>query len=279
MNNFFSFGGGVQSTAIALRLIHEPDIFEEKPRLIIFADTGAETPQTYKHVALIFEQLASAGYQTATVKAHNKKGDECSILDQPSNGRMGIFTIPYFTKNQYGETGLLRRQCTREYKISPIHKRIRHELGCKFRQRIPKRSVNIWLGISVDEAHRMTASKDKWATNFYPLIEWGWDRSRCADYSFKKLGYLVPKSACFFCPFTHPSEWVRRKQEEPENFKLATDFDNRIRNQKSFGGIITQKIFIHPSCIPLDEAVADQPSLPLGINYGFGNECTGHCSS
>lgn len=278
MDNFFSFGGGVQSTAIALRLIHEPEAFKELglPRLIIFADTGAETHQTYSHVALIFEQLLAVGYQIAIVKARDKTGNESSILDNPIRGRMGISTPPYFTKNDNGEKGLLRRQCTREYKINPIQKQIRQELGYKFRQRIPKYSVNVWLGISIDEAHRMTISQDKWAVNIYPLIEWGWDRSKCANYCNKKLGYSVPKSACFFCPFTHPSEWIRKKQQEPKNFKLAVDFDKRIRNLTTSGGI-TQPVFIHPSCIPLDEVVPNQMLLLLGADYGFGNECTGHC--
>lgn len=278
MDNFFSFGGGVQSTAIALRLIHDPQAFETigLPRLIIFADTGAETHQTYSHVATIFEQLQIAGYQTATVKAKRKDGSNFSILDDPENNRMGISTPPYFTKNEDGKKGLLLRQCTREYKINPIQKRIRQELGYKFRQRIPRYSINIWLGISIDEAHRMTVSQDKWAVNVYPLIEWEWDRSKCADYCNKKLGYSVPKSACFFCPFTHPSEWVRKKQNEPENFKLAVDFDKRVRNLRTFSGI-KQPVFLHPSCIPLEDVVPNQMLLPLGVDYGFGNECTGHC--
>ena len=43
----FSFGGGVQSSAIYLMLIHEPwkllEIMGELPDRVYFADTGAET--------------------------------------------------------------------------------------------------------------------------------------------------------------------------------------------------------------------------------------------
>ncbi len=40
----------------------------------------------------------------------------------------------------------------------------------------------------------------------YPLIEWGWDRERC-KLEIAKVGLPVPpKSACYFCPATHPEE-------------------------------------------------------------------------
>lgn len=274
---FFSFGGGVQSTAIALRLIHEPKAFGELglPRLIIFADTGAETSQTYQHVEQMFELLAAAGYDTAVVTAKRKDGNSSSILDDPEGARMGISTPPYFTRNADGSKGLLLRQCTQEYKITPIQKRIRVELGYVPRQVVPRRSVNLWLGISIDEAHRMKDNRDKWLINTYPLIEWNWDRARCAVYCQEKLNYPVPKSACYFCPFTHHSEWVRRKQLEPENFQLAVDFDERIRNISNCG--IKQPCYIHPSCYPLAQVVNDQLLLALGSDHGFANECEGHC--
>ena len=275
---FFSFGGGVQSTAIALRLIHEPEAFEDLglPELIIFADTGAESPQTYQHVNLIFEKLQSAGYQVATVKAKRKDGDDSSILDDPEGTRLGITTPPYYTKDVEGFKGILWRQCTQEYKINPIQKRIRFELGYAPKKVIPRKSTNLWLGISVDECHRMKDNPDKWLINTYPLIEWNWDRSKCSDYCLKVLGYTVPKSACYFCPFTHKNEWIRRKQLEPENFQLAVKFDERIRNIPQFGNI-KQPCYIHPSCLPLSEVVGDQMLLPLGKEYEFAEECTGHC--
>lgn len=274
---FFSFGGGVQSTAIALRLIHEPETFGDLglPRLIIFADTGAETRQTYQHVTHIFGLLAAAGYNTAVVCKKHKDGSNASILDEPnSNNRVG--TAPYFTLNGDGSKGMLRRQCTREYKITPIQKQIRSELGYVPRQIIPRHSVNLWLGISIDEVHRMKDNPDKWLVNVYPLIDWNWDRAKCLVYCKEKLGYTVPKSACYFCPFTHHSEWIRRKQIEPENFQLAVELDERIRNMPQFGSV-KQPCYIHPSCYPLAEVVSDQLLLPLGADYGFANECEGHC--
>lgn len=46
MNTFFSFGGGLQSTAIALLMVYEPNRLIELglslPKTIIFADTGRE---------------------------------------------------------------------------------------------------------------------------------------------------------------------------------------------------------------------------------------------
>lgn len=60
----FSFGGGVQSSAIYLMLIYEPKrLFRamgELPDKVYFADTGAETQTTYdclEHMKNLKSQL------------------------------------------------------------------------------------------------------------------------------------------------------------------------------------------------------------------------------
>jgi hypothetical protein len=41
----------------------------------------------------------------------------------------------------------------------------------------------------------------------YPLIDWGWDRDACKEFIRDRMGLPVPpKSACYFCPATQPSE-------------------------------------------------------------------------
>jgi 3'-phosphoadenosine 5'-phosphosulfate sulfotransferase (PAPS reductase)/FAD synthetase len=59
---FLAFGGGVQSTAIVLLLIHKPEIFTEKglslPRHLLFSDTGAEPPTVYNHIRKVKELIA-----------------------------------------------------------------------------------------------------------------------------------------------------------------------------------------------------------------------------
>ena len=65
--------------------------------------------------------------------------------------------------------------------VDPAPK-IRELLGLRPRQRVPAgTTVEMWLGISTDEAIRMKDSRDRWITNRYPLIEVGMSRRDCAD--------------------------------------------------------------------------------------------------
>ena len=86
--------------------------------------------------------------------------------------------ISVYLKGSEGEAdGIGRRQCTDNYKIRPIRRKIREMLGLMKRQRVPAgTSVELWLGISTDEAIRMKTSRDTWITNRYPLIEAGMSR-------------------------------------------------------------------------------------------------------
>jgi predicted phosphoadenosine phosphosulfate sulfurtransferase len=59
VTTFLSFGGGHDSTAILLKLIHDETFRQQyaPDRLIvIFSDTGNERPATYTHIAKM-EQL------------------------------------------------------------------------------------------------------------------------------------------------------------------------------------------------------------------------------
>ena len=53
-----------------------------------------------------------------------------------------------------------RRQCTEHYKVRPIRRKIRELIGLRKRQRIPSgATIELWLGISTDEAIRMRTSR------------------------------------------------------------------------------------------------------------------------
>lgn len=137
--HFFSFGGGVQSTAIALMLIHQPHRFSKLPDYIMFADPGAESPQTYQHIDRVFELLEKSGFKIVVVKPDTP-------IDESEGG---LRAVPWFSRNKYsGEVSLLRRQCTREYKIDPLQKKMRELLGFAKGKRIPIGSAITWLGLA-----------------------------------------------------------------------------------------------------------------------------------
>lgn len=271
---FLSFGGGVQSTAIALMIAKHPEVFAEKglliPKHIIFADTGAEPDYVLHNVEKVFSILDKVGLKTYTVQAKE------TILDdaKKSNGR-GIATPPYFTKNEYGDMGILRRQCTKTYKIEPITKKQREILGYKPRVRIPQGHSRLWLGISTDELGRAKPSLNKWMVNIFPLLELRLDRTACATYCYKELGYAVKKSACFFCPYKHQEEWVSMKRDNPELFARAVEFDERIRHLNQMGKGIRDKCFIHRSGYPLKDAAGK--GIQLSLFNQEQSECSGGC--
>jgi 3'-phosphoadenosine 5'-phosphosulfate sulfotransferase (PAPS reductase)/FAD synthetase len=272
--SFLSFGGGVQSTALALMLAKNPEVFERlnyrMPMHIIFADTGAEPSYVLENVQRVFEILQEAGLKTYTVTAKD------SIIDDAPNftGR-GISTPPYYTKDKYGGIGILRRQCTEIYKIEPITEKQREILGFGKRKRIPADTANLWMGISIEEAQRAKPSENKWLAKRYPLIDLRLDRTACAVYAYKILGYVVQKSACFFCPFKHTEEWVSMKRDRPKEFEEACEFDERIRSLAEKNKSIKNECFIHRSAMPLRDAVGQGVQLSLFNQPSL--DCSGNC--
>lgn len=275
---FFSFGAGVQSTALWLLILHEPkkllEVTGGLPSKMFFADTGAETQEIYRHLENVQEytqKMQSLGVGAPPLEIVCN-GSIIADASQPNYWR-GISTVPLYTRNSDGSIGMLRRQCTHEYKILPLERAMRAELGYQKGQRIPANSINLWLGISLEEASRMTKNHAKWINNYYPLVELGWDRTRCYEYA-KNLGWDTVKSRCFFCPYI--TDWGEIKRKQPEEFAKAVEFDKHIRNSTKAG--IKSPVFVHRRAVPLDAAVADQ----LGLfeddwRYGFENECQGYC--
>lgn len=276
--SFLSFGGGTQSTAIALLLINHPEKFTEKglsiPANINFADTGAEPAPVYDHIEKMSKMLTDNGYEFNICKRLDKDSKFIALDDISSKGS----TVPFFTRSPEG-VGMLKRQCTNDFKIQPLTKAIRESLGYKPRQRV-KEQVNLWLGISTDESQRMRTNKTPWITNVYPLIELGLSRSHCTALGQHYLGYTPPKSACYFCPFTNHERWLSMRQNDPETFRKAVEFDRKVRNLPTFGSS-NYPCYIHSSGTPLETAVLDQPFIP-GLFHGselrgFLQECDGHC--
>jgi hypothetical protein len=134
----------------------------ERPDLAIFADTQWEPKAVYEHLALL-RMVSSIPIERVT--AGNIREE---ALSKP--GRFA--SMPLHLTNGDGKKGQLRRQCTNEYKLRPIKKRIR-ELT---------KQAEMWIGISIDEAHRMRSSDVKYITNRYPLVERRMTRWDCMQW-------------------------------------------------------------------------------------------------
>jgi hypothetical protein len=85
---------------------------------------------------------------------------------------------------------------------------------------------------------------------------------------YNEKDYKKPvKSACIGCPFHDDAFWVDMKNNRPDEFKEAVEFDKEMRKHNP-----KVKNFVHRKCVPLDEVEfkEEEPNL-------FNLECEGMC--
>ena len=256
-----SLGAGVQSSTMAL--MADAGEFGVKPDAAVFADTGWEPEPVIKHLEYLRSVLS---YPVHIVKKGNIQDD---ILTALAPGGNQFASAPFYTLNEQGKKGMGRRQCTREYKITPIAKKIRELCGLKPRQRFPKTEyIEVWVGISTDEVMRMKPSRFWWQKNVWPLIDKKMSREECLKW-YEGKGFKVPvKSACIGCPFHDDNFWIDMRDNRPKEFASAVEFDKKMRMHNP-----KVKNFVHRQCVPLDEVKFkndDGPDL-------FNQECEGLC--
>ena len=172
-----SLGGGVQSSVMAL--MAGEGAFDRVPGCAVFADTKWEPPSIYTYLDWLASHLRFPLYVVDNGRSLRK--DVKALTNHSGSPR--YIDIPVYLKGRDGQgDGIGRRQCTESYKIRPIRRKIRGLLGLRKRQRVPAgTAVELWLGISTDEAIRMKDSRDRWIENRYPLIEAGMSRRDCMD--------------------------------------------------------------------------------------------------
>ncbi|RST22875.1 hypothetical protein EF908_13970 [Streptomyces sp. WAC04770] len=222
----------------------------------IFAGTGWEPQSVYQHLDRLEREIAEpAGIPILRVSSGN-------IRDDALNPDHRFASMPLYILNENGRPGMTRRQCTGEYKIKPIKKKVREILGYPYPARIPQGvHVEQWVGISTDEFHRAKDSDVKYMRNCHPLIDLGWSRSDCVRY-LTSLGLAdTPKSSCLGCPFHGNAQWRLIRDESPEEWEDVVDFDARIRKgnarANASGNRLLGQAYLHRSRVPLSDAPID----------------------
>ena len=263
---YISFGAGVQSTALLIMSNLELKGCP-KADVAIFADTGDEPAWVYDQVKTMQEwseipvEVVGKGCLSDDVRARQE-------------GTTRFAALPVFTAAGDGKGGnaILRRQCTREYKIEPIEKRVRVLLGYAPRKRI-KKEVGCLLGISLDEVTRIKPSRTRWITNRWPLIDAGMRRHDCLRL-IAEQGIPEPKkSSCVFCPYHSDTFWRDLRDNHPGEFATAVEFDKDVRIMSRSG--LKQPVYLHRSLMPLDEVdLTDPQENQVDM---FENECEGYC--
>ena len=263
-----SLGAGVQSSTLALMAAHGE--IGPMPDCAIFSDTGWEPAAVYQHLAW----LRSSNVLPFPVHVISAGDIRTDLLRASSGARWA--SIPAFTrtvKRGCVEVGMIRRQCTKDYKIVPIRRKVRELVGLTRRKSPDAPIVEQWIGISLDEVVRMKPSFERWMVNRWPLVEKAMTRRDCIAWLERHDYTIPPKSACVCCPFHSDDRWREIRDRDPESWAEAVEVDHVIRT--GLRGIRGQ-VFLHRSAVPLDEAdlstLADHGQLDL-----WHNECEGMC--
>ncbi len=263
-----SLGAGVQSTTLALMAAHGE--IGPMPDCAIFADTGWEPAAVYDHLAWLMSPNVLP-FPVHVISGGDIRGD----LMRAGAGQRWA-SIPAFTRTVKGgrfDIGMIRRQCTKDYKIVPIRRKVRALIGLT-RRRSPKHAiVEQWIGISFDEIIRMKPSFEDWQINRWPLIEQRMSRHDCLRW-LERHDYPMPsKSSCVGCPSHSDAMWRDIRDRDPVAWSEAITVDRAIRT--GLRGI-RGEVFLHRSAVPLDQAdlstASDHGQLDL-----WGNECEGMC--
>lgn len=263
-----SLGAGVQSTTMALMAAHGE--IGPMPDAAIFADTGWEPAKVYRHL----EWLASGNmlpFPVHIVSAGNIRED---ILRRRNTTGGRFASVPWFTVNPDGSKGMGRRQCTSEYKLKPLMHKMRDLLGVTRRGYIAKGAVEVWVGISTDEASRMKPARQQWQATRWPLIELGMSRRDCERWLVRNEYPIPPKSACIGCPFMNNARRRQQREEEPDEFLDAVLIDRALRQGDARGMRATE--YMHADRMPLDQVDLDRDLRSDQIDL-FQNECEGMC--
>jgi len=262
-------------------LLAEHDFFEHKPDVAIFADTGWEPPAVYENIEWL-RSVISFPIETVGIGRSLRDDVEAGVN---ARGRPWL-SIPTFLSAPDGTpAGMNWRQCTTDYKIKPIKEQVRRLLGLLPRSPVAySTSMEMWLGITIDEAERMRVSPDPWIVNCYPLIDLGMSREDCIEWFHGEYpGRGLPRSACVGCPYHSASSWVQMRETDKTSFDDAVAIDKLLRSpDHNATSMFRNRVFLHSRRLPLEEAVAlDTAELAATASEDehWGNECAGICGT
>ena len=235
-----AYGLGVNSTAMLVEFARRGIT----PDMILFADTGGEKPETYRYLPVIEEYLKEVKFPPVITVRYEPKWATYHTLEGQC---LTTGTLPSIA---YGG-----RSCALKYKVSPQNKlitatyppaefvaggkRVVRAIGFDAsEERRTYAGVVKAIGLDAGESHRLTwakvkpgekerkPSREAWLDEhffvyWYPLFEWGMDRSAC-ERVIADAGLPVPvKSACFYCPASKKHEIVWLREHHPELLKRA----------------------------------------------------------
>jgi hypothetical protein len=252
-----SLGWGVQSFALAamsaLGVLPPVDA-------AVHADTGHERAETYAFATKWTPWLEERGVRVVTVHPSRRL-----VID---NWHTDTVMIAAFTSHETGEpSGMLRRICTREWKVDPIRRWLQANRN--------KQQVEQWLGITLDEVLRIKPSGRKYVTNTFPFVEMldrPWTRGMVMQWLHKNNLEIPVKSSCVFCPYHDRATWREIQQADNGDWEKAVEVDKAIRNKRP--GYLC---YLTADRKPLDECDFRSPEEHGQLTLWETEECSGMC--
>jgi 3'-phosphoadenosine 5'-phosphosulfate sulfotransferase (PAPS reductase)/FAD synthetase len=245
-----SFGGGQDSWAILLKIIHDPEFKKEyapNDLVVIMSDTGNEHPYTYKavreaeklckkHDIPFFFLKAGDFYHTPAwpnlkhnmiknkivLSAWGKKSCTASLKIAPVNKKLtdymvdlygiplGDETLDLFPEMAKPDPKSASKKAWERYALR-FNTKVRVIIG--FAKGEEGRALNV-----LDLPEGLAEWQKKHVQYCYPLIEQEWDRQDAQKIILKHYKYLIPPSNCMLCFFQSDVELVWLERNHPEEF-------------------------------------------------------------
>lgn len=250
MIKVLSFGGGIQTTALAIMVTQG----RVQTDVIVMADPGSESAGTYRYLEMFVPWLRKRGRELAVVKA------KAGPLYEYVMDRSAVIPVRVGKDEAIGH-----RQCTRQWKITPVYEYAKSIAG--------DGPIVMQLGISIDEVHRAKPSQDKRVTREWPLIDLGMTREDCRRVILDAGLPEPPKSACYFCPLLPGSHFARLAAEEPQAFEAAAVLEDAIIERRVAKG--QRPAYLTAKGRPLRDVIALGQSILWPSTEG--DECEGTC--
>lgn len=233
MKTVLSFGMGVESSALLLRWLEQPesrDFDLREDLIVVTAQTGDEYPDTKALVErhLLPRMRAHHVRYVQVARAGHLEADGIIILDDTREPREVFIEGAYKLSQELRAAGTVpqfsgEHRCSLKFKAWVIETWLRLEMAdesyrhafgynAEEQRRIEKSEdcfaasepVRMAFGFNCEEGKRINKAQQydtAWRRGWYPVAEIGWKRSDCLRYLRETTGEDWEKSACVFCPF------------------------------------------------------------------------------
>ena len=237
-----SYGVGLDSTAMLVEM-HNRDM---RPDLILFSDTGGEKPETYAYLDVINAWLVRVGFPVVTVVRYAPARAPYTTLEGKC---LANETLPSLAFGGHSCALVFKRDVMVKYLKSwapalaaiargeKIVKAIGYDASKADRRRRAKADLTTErLRLRVIE--RADCGKDPLADQWeisnctfaYYLQDWGLERVDLAAIIIAAGLPLPVKSACFYCPASHPDEVVQLRIDHPDLYWRAVAMERQARD-------------------------------------------------